>query len=489
MRGIVKGTGIVACVAGMLLIVALGGYCATILSDGFEPATGDSLWTIGPDSWKQSSGHHMLEGQANHIRTPGVRGVRSWDNWRYPYNNWHILSTAYDGNIYLKCWMWEDNDIPFPGPSSEFWPNGYISLSNAAWITNPEAEGADGFSIGVVGEIGRANGNIRDFFDNCCVYSASDYYQALNGDGVPAVPRKQGWRSYTILVKPYTGNPGDVQFFIDDTLVYEGLRKQGTSFDNIILGTKWWTHETYYYDQVQFGTVETPFECAKISDALARPDETWVDLQSKIVVASFTYGPDTTYDKPWPGYLAIEESDGSSALWISSSYPAAVVPASNLGERISVKGIMRTNEAGMRYLDAIQITHIADPVGQPAIVGTPLKNLDSPLVDGKLVKVWGKVVNVPGSSPATVKGQERPGDWRRYFLIDDGSPGGPVKCYYNNIIVPKPGTDPAPAVSNGDYVSVVGVAGREVLVPGTTGAEKSVWIRGAGDLQIQHDVP
>jgi hypothetical protein len=36
---------------------------------------------------------------------------------------------------------------------------------------------------------------------------------------------------------------------------------------------------------------------------------------------------------------------------------------------------------------------------------------------------------------------------------------------------------------------VVGVPGREVLVPGTTGPEKSVWIRGAGDLRILHAAP
>jgi len=85
-----------------------------------------------------------------------------------------------------------------------------------------------------------------------------------------------------------------------------------------------------------------------------------------------------------------------------------------------------------------------------------------------------------------VRGQERKGDWRRYFLIDDGSPGGPVKCYYDNIIS---GIDPVPEVNYGDYVSVVGVAGREVMVPGTTGPEKSVWIRGAGDLRTHPRPP
>ena len=77
-------------------------------------------------------------------------------------------------------------------------------------------------------------------------------------------------------------------------------------------------------------------------------------------------------------------------------------------------------------------------------------------------------------------GQERAADWRRFILIDDGSPT-PLKIYYDNIIS---GIDPNPTVTAGDYVSVIGVAGKEVLVPGTTSAEKSVWVRGTGDLVI-----
>ena len=494
MRGLIKGTVIAACAVGALLAMATGGYCATLFYDSFEPPVGSGLWTIGPDNWKQSSGHHMLESQNNHIRTPGIKGIMVVDNWRYPYNSQRTLSVAYGSNIYLKCWIFEDNDIPWPPQNAgEGWPNGYITILNSAWLANPDGVGADAFSVGVMGEIGRVNGAMRDFFDNCCVYTTTDYYQVLNGDGVQFVPRRQGWRKYTILVNEYTGNPGDVQFLIDDKVVYDGLRKPGAAFDKVVLGTKWWSHAYYYYDQVEFGTIETPIGCSAISEANALPDETWVSLESKVVSGCFSYSdlPNSppAYDKPSPGYLAIEEDDRSSALWVSSSYQASVSSQANLAERIDVRGIMRTNEAGMRYLDAIEIINASDPVDQPRALGTTLKSLGSPLLDGKLVKVWGKVVNVPDKTPATIYGQERPGDWRRFFVIDDGSPGGPVKCYYGNIIVAKPGIDPNPAVKNGDYVSVVGVAGREVLEPGTTGPEKSVWIRGAGDLRILHAAP
>ncbi|MDH7603035.1 MAG: hypothetical protein QHI38_12915 [Armatimonadota bacterium] len=458
------------------------GWCATIFQDGFEPSINGNIWKKGPSGWGGAQGHEDLKGDSSHIRTPGVNSAREWVNYRVTYNSQCMLPIPFDNNVYLKCWMFEDNDIPWPVPPppyDEQWPNGYITLLDT---TSP---GAEVFMIGVMGEIGRLNNKNRAFFDNCCVYTATDGYQVLNGtSGKPLVPRRQGWRKYTIVIKDYTGNPGDVQFFIDDKLVFNGRRASlpwggGAPIDTIVLGSKWWTYETYWFDHVDFGMLETPVECAHISEALSLPDDAWVTLTGKVVAGCFT-------KNPFPGYLAIEEDDRSAAVWVSTSYVASVSPTVNQAERLNVTGIMRTNEAGMRYVDAIHITQASASANQPRPLGTALKNLAAPGLDGKLVKVWGKVVNVPGSSSPTVRGQERKGDWRRYFLITDGSPGSPVKCYYDNIIS---GVDPVPTVKEGDYVSVVGVAGREVLVPGTSAPECSVWIRGTGDLRILRPAP
>ena len=513
MKRLVRGTGIVACAVGTLLAMATAGCCATVFYDSFEPSKSGSVWNSAHEvtvSWFNPLGQTRdpMPDQNNHIRTPGVNGIRSKDNWKNVFNEKHVLVGALDSNVYLKCWIFEDNDIPWPVEcAGQGWPNGFITLVNSAWIEGNSALG-DCFSIGVMGQIGYENGVLRDFFDDCCIYTTTDYYQVLNGDGVPLVPRRQGWRKYTILVNGVTGSPGDVQFLIDDKLVYNGLRNVSAStLDTIVVGARWWTHETYYYDQVEYGTIETPVNCSTISDANALPDETWVSLQSKVVTGSFNYSdlpappppPKPTppgyklgaYDVPFPGYITIEEVDRSSALWVSSSYQSIFSSDPDRTthlplDRVNITGIMRTNEAGMRYLEAIEISHATDPVVQPRILGAGLKSIGSPLLDGKLVKVWGRVVSILG--------QERPGDWRAYFTIDDGSPGGSVKCYYNNIIEQKqlpakPVYDPVPAVKVGDYVSVVGVPGREVLVPGTTGPEKSVWIRGAGDLRILHAAP
>lgn len=453
------------------------GWCATIFQDGFEPSINGNIWKKGPSGWGGAQGHEDLKGDNNHIRTPGTNAAREWVNYRVTYNSQCALPIPFDNNVYLKCWMFEDNDIPWPVPPppyDEQWPNGYITLLDTI------SPGAEVFMIGVMGEIGRLNNKNRAFFDNCCVYTATDGYQVLNGtSGKPLVPRRQGWRKYTILIKDYTGNPGDVQFYIDDKPVFNGRRASlpwggGAPIDTIVLGSKWWTYETYWFDQVDFGMLETPVECTSISEAVSLPDDTWVTLRNKVVSGCFT-------KNPFPGYLAIEEDDRSAAAWVSTSYVAGVWSSTNQAERLDIMGIVRTNEAGMRYLDAIQITQAAPSADQPRPLGTALKNLGAPSLDGKLVKAWGKVVNVPGTNPPTVRGQERKGDWRRYFLITDGSPGSPVKCYYDNIIS---GVDPVPTVKAGDYVSVIGVAGKEVLVPGVSAPECSVWIRGTGDLTI-----
>lgn len=452
-----------------LALLAGAAGAAPIFRDGFEPSINHNEWQIGPTDWWGVQWHEELKGDDSHIRTPGANSARAWVNYRVSYNSQHPLGQTYSENVYLKCWIFEDNDIN-PGGSEEL-PNGWITLLDGA-------NGLDYFSLGVMGGYGSS------WFWYEAVDTMNDGHWLLNtSSSAPfrlPVARRQGWRKYTIVLKPYTGNPGDALFYIDDRLVFKGTRAEappptggGAPVDKIILGAKrWWTKETYWYDQVDFGTIETPEPCSTIAEAKDLPDGAWVQLAPKVVTGKFI-------KSPFPGYLAVEEEDRSAGLWVSSSYDALVSAVAHEAEEVAVKGIMYTNEAGMRYLDAIEVTRGQSYALQPRILGTTLRGLDTPSMDGKLVKVWGKVVDVPGVTPATPKGQERRGDWRRFFVIDDGS--GVVKCYYDNIIS---GINPSPDVRTGDFVSVVGVYGKEVLVPGTTGPERSIWIRKAGDLRI-----
>lgn len=446
-----------------LAVLALPAVCAPIFVDGFEPQVRGDYWPLGP--WPGTYFHEKIFSDSSHIRTPGVTAARVERNYNVTYNSQHsFLPDTYNDNVYVKVWMFEDNDISYGGFYSEYQPNCHLTLMDTTTVN-------DFFRVGVMGQY------VRDlkspaYFYNCAIETSVDGPKPLDGQlGRPLVPRRQGWRKYTILVKPYTGNAGDVQFFIDDKLVFNGKRAAnpmvpgtGAPVDNVVLGNKWWTHQFYWMDQFDSGSVENAVDCTTIADAKEQPDGTWVTLTQKVVSGNFSKAP-------FPGYFAIEETDRAGGLWVSSSYTANVAAVTNEAEKVTVKGIMYTNGAGVRYLDAIQVTREQDYATQAKVVGCSLKSLDDPAINGTLVNVWGKV---------TAKGQERQGDWRRYILIDDGSDNAPIKCYYDNIIS---GINPVPNVNTNDFVSVVGVAGRDALTIGGP-AESSVWIRKAGDLRV-----
>ena len=469
-------------VLGTVVVLAAAAQSAPIFVDGFEPDINGADWQIGPPDWWGPYAHENLkpdydpnQGRANHIRTPGINSARQWVNYNVTYNSQHILDQTYSDGVYLKVWIFEDNDIAFPGYTSDFWPNGYVTLLDTTTA-------GDFFKVGVIGQVGRDTSNSQYFYC-CAIETASDGPVVLDGlYGNPRVQRRAGWRKYTILLNDYTGTAGDVQFLIDDKIVYEGNRVSfpgGAPVDKFILGSKnQWTNETYWYDHVDFGTIETPVQCSTLAEAKDQADGTWVELASKVVTGRFS-------KNPFPGYFAVEEDNRSTGLWVSSSYEAKVSEVTEEAEKVSLIGIMYTNGAGVRYLDAIQVIQDQDYADQPGILGTTIRGLEWPEIEGMLVKVWGEVVDIPGSDPATVKGQERGGDWRRYIMIDDGSDNAPIKCYYDNIIS---GIDPVPDVQKGDYVSVVGVAATDVLTEGGP-VEKSVWIRKTGDLEILRAAP
>lgn len=115
MRGIAASVGF----AVIVIALAVGAAFAqqtdpTIFHDNFEPTISGSVWSLGPLGWGGPDGWSRLTDQSNHIRTPGVNGAREWATYRTPNNSMHLLPAPYNGNVYLKCWIFEDNDIPWP---------------------------------------------------------------------------------------------------------------------------------------------------------------------------------------------------------------------------------------------------------------------------------------------------------------------------------------------------------------------------------------
>ena len=121
------------------------------------------------------------------------------------------------------------------------------------------------------GTIMLAKDGLSDFYQlgvNSAV-SISNYYMRTSTEGnlATGVARTQGWHEMRIEVGPYTGNFGDVQFYIDNSLVSNpatfGKRKvnTGSGFDlnEIRLGLSVKTPGSpFWYDNVSLDIVPEP---------------------------------------------------------------------------------------------------------------------------------------------------------------------------------------------------------------------------------------
>lgn len=443
--------GLITALAALFCAVSSGAQ-TVVFSDGFDPSINGNLWLSGP--WRDLQnppyfpGGHPFDGSDDHLHSTPNAGKQQV-NYRVAYNMVHNLSSAYVGGVYLRGWVFEDNDI-VPNPNGELEPNGFITLSNSNLMALPAPPGDDWYRIGVRGRYATITRPQWGFY----------LFVATKTDGPVLLtnwPRRQGWRKYTIEVYPYTGLAGDVQFYADDTLVYSGRRDPESFVDRIILGADIWTYETYWYDDIEFGYILPPTACATLAAAKLQPDGAWVEVTDKVVVGRYT-------KSPFAGWVAVEEPNRSAGLWVASSKEV------NPGDRVSVRGRMASNSAGQRYLDAAEMSVLVSggaPPGPLAANGRSL--LAAPDLSGMCVKLWGRV---------TGRGQERRGDWRRYLIVDCPGLGVPLRAYYDNI---SSGVNPVPNPSNGDFVMLIGCVGDEVI---ETQNVRSLWIRGAGDLTI-----
>lgn len=442
----------------LLALAATLAMCASALaqtvqfSDGFDPSINSSIWLLGPwrdlqnpDPW---GGHH-LEGANNHIRSPGNAAMTP-RNYRVAYNAVHPLVPQLE-NVYLRGWIFEDNEAseyPMYNPPEQT-PNAFITIANTDAVQYGVSN-EDWYRIGVKGHVSNILWSM-----NLAVETRRDGSVLLAG-----WPRRQGWRKYAIEVFPFTGNYGDVKFYVDDTLVYNGRRITDSYVDRIIVGTYYWTYTYYWYDDIEFGVISTPTACPTLAAAKEKADGQWVSVTGQVVTGRFT-------KSPFAGWAAIEETDRSSGLWVSTSKELS------LGDRVTIRGRMATSPAGFRYLDAAEISAVSGPELEP--LGMNGRAFAArPNTDGLVIRLWGKIIG---------RGQEQTGDWRRYLLLSVPGLSDPVRVYWDLISNGDP-QNPVPVpnpVDNRSMVSVRGVAGREVI-----GGQiwNTLWIRKAGDLVI-----
>jgi hypothetical protein len=211
---------------------------ATIFSDNFETGVSGSVWEAVP-----AANTFILVGDNAHAF--GAQSAKQVNADPFIYNMRTILGA-----------------IPNPGTitagtrevaSVMFWDD---------LNTSPTPFG---------GTIMLAKDGLSDFYQlgvNSAV-STSNYYMRTSTEGnlATTVARTQGWHELRIEVGPYTGNFGDVLFYIDNSLVSNpatfGKRKvnTGSGFDlnEIRLGLSVKTPGSpFWYDNVSLDIVPEP---------------------------------------------------------------------------------------------------------------------------------------------------------------------------------------------------------------------------------------
>lgn len=175
-----------------------------------------------------------------------------------------------------------------------------------------------------------------------------------------------------------------------------------------------------------------------IAAVRALPDGSTVSLTSAkvVTVASGTFTDARYY---------IEEPDRSSGIDVIG--PGSV----SIGDSVTINGTVGTDVNGEKtlYVSTINSQSSGDPL-------SPLGMLGKSLVQGMLVRVWGRVTTKTDS----------------YLILDDGS-GSAIRAQLDSLVIPMVTT---PSV--GDYVSVTGPAGL------TSGGIAVVRPRSGADVQV-----
>lgn len=218
----------------------------------------------------------------------------------------------------------------------------------------------------------------------------------------------------------YQGFNGDIQEFIVYNRALTDAERTGV--------------ESYLATRYQ------PQAVSSISQLRSLPDGRVVSLISQKVatVSSGTFSDGGYY---------IEEPDRACGIRVLGQ---AGLPTVSVGDRITVNGMVgTTNGEKLLSISAITSQALGDPL---ASLGT----LNKSVVQGLLVRVWGKVVDKTSS----------------YLTLDDGS-GSPIRVQTDGLTAP---LSSVPDV--GAYISATGPCGT------TTGGATVVRLRSASDVQV-----
>jgi len=238
-----------------------------------------------------------------HDGTQAARQEKAQPYWYGSYHEEPELADDTDEIVRLSAWQFEDYNKrePFPPGDPEFNPHDQVQ----GWIALMNEEETEFFAIGVHAHK-TSPAPMLDWWGHVSWGTAADGWHTTT------VPRAQGWRHLKIVVHPYSGNVGDVEFYVDDDLVGSGHRQagadcRGVPVTRIGIGSSPAhvdedyisnTYEFFWYDEVELSTETTGLPCANPElrfDADADGD---VDQEDYAVFQACYTGADGTYDCP-----------------------------------------------------------------------------------------------------------------------------------------------------------------------------------------------
>ena len=257
---------------------------------------------------------HQIQGSLpghakNHTASPDVGGSAfQVDANPYPYAAYHEFDPQ-TNILRAGVWVWDDVESRKP----QNWPNPAQINGGLTLTTLPDATPiimhngiteiytyGDWAFLGIQALIPSAkldpNSPTFNPYDTAVAtqycyqwYTKTDgWHLTLDPNTTNPVPRRadfripeqipQSWRHLEILIKPYTGQVGDVEFYVDGTLVGSGRRApgvgSGAEFRRLQIGARFpevsdanafratYSYEHLWYDDVTLATELPPVICA-----------------------------------------------------------------------------------------------------------------------------------------------------------------------------------------------------------------------------------
>ncbi|HOW72503.1 MAG TPA: hypothetical protein PKY77_18035 [Phycisphaerae bacterium] len=329
----------------------------TVFSDTFDGGVSRSTWpkvegkiNVFPMQYLEGS---STSGHKDHTGNGGQAATEIPNN-PFPYAAYHEFEALPQLNILrVGAWIWQDVERPLC--TAEAWPVrgmvGLTSLPGEALALPPGPMGPnvvypyDDFAF--IGVEMPVSNNPED-----PVQKFYRWRTKTDGWNLSSVPRKadfvchgaQTWRHVEIVVHPYSGQVGDIEFFIDGQLVGQGHRAPGPDgtgvpLRRIQLGSRFpeeqdatdvrppYSYEFFWFDDVELSTASPCHEPRADVDGDADVDQVDFGLLQRCYTGP---NPITPYDLTACGCLDIDADwtiDATDLNSFSSCYSGPTLRA------------------------------------------------------------------------------------------------------------------------------------------------------------------